>query len=102
MALILELIVALRVVKVHICDTGCVLNANWSVHTKLKFACRELLELHHVLSQCTSLVAKDVIDHAKLLVKSRLLYFGGKVSICVIDHDIIHNKERLNKVDHFK
>ena len=102
MALVLELLVALRIVKVHICDARRILNATGSVHAKLEFACGEFLELHDVLSKCASLVAKDVIDHAKLLIKSRLLYFGGKVPICVIDHDIIHNKERLNKVDHFE
>jgi len=60
------------------------------------------LELHDVLGESASLVAEDVVDHAKFLVQAGLLDFGRQVSIDIIYHDIIRNEEGLNEVDHFE
>ena len=69
MVSVVDVLLEVGVVKVHVGHSGSVLFRLWVVHTILVRAGRESLELHDVLGQCTSLVAEDVVHHAKLLVQ---------------------------------
>ena len=65
---VLHVLNKIRILKVHIGDTWCVCNTAGCIDTILVHSCRELLELHHILSQSARLIAENVVNHAKLLI----------------------------------
>ena len=65
---VLHVLLKIRVLEVHICDTGCVIHTAGLIGTILVHASGELLELHHILSQSACFIAENVLYHAKLLI----------------------------------
>lgn len=63
---------------------------------------RELFKLHYVLSKCSRLIAKDIGNHAQLLIKIRRLDFSLHILLHIIHHPILLNEVALEELDHLQ
>ena len=66
---VLDLLPVLRVFKVHVSHSSRVFKRRGIVRTILDGASREAFEFHNILSQSSSLVTKDVVNHTELFIQ---------------------------------
>ena len=99
---VLHVLLKIRVLEVHICDTGCVIHTAGLIGTILVHASGELLELHHILSQSACFIAENVLYHAKLLIQITLMHFARYVSLSIIDIDIQRDEISNEEIAHLE
>lgn len=84
MALVVQVLPQVRILKVHISDSKSV-RVRLGVGLAIRYASScEFLELHNILGECARLVREDVVDHAELLVEVARVDLGLHVLLNVV------------------
>ena len=102
MARILYVLKIRTILKVDICDAEGILFGLWLVFAIGIFSDWEFLELHHILSECASLITEYLVHHSQLLIEIRTLYGGAQTRLLITYVYINSDEVRLSHIDHFK